>query len=286
MGGNRRFRNPLAVAAHIARALAVQSGYHGTSLLAAALAFFALFSLFPLLLLLVAVAGYVLSPAVVERDIVQLAGAYAPSVEGLVRANLTRMMQLRASLGVVGLVALVWAGSNVFAVLSTTVNRIWDVRQPREFWLRRAIGLLMVLGAGTVLAGSLAAAALAHALSGYAAQFWGPAGVAGARALDALSGVVLPAATFAIVGLSYRYVPMCDPRPGWAPVLLSALLATATMQAARYGFAWYVSTLGAYEVLYGGLTAFVVFALWVYVVSWLYLYGAELTAILETMRGE
>lgn len=261
--------------------MAVESRYHGTSLLAAALAFFALFSLFPLVLLAVAVAGAVLPSGELAADLAAAASAYAPGAADLVRANLDRVLAARRSLGVVGAAGLLWAASNAFTVLTTTLNRVWNAERRREFWWRRGLGLLLVALAVAALAGALVLKPAARAAVAFASHRLGPAGLAAAQAAQAVGRFAFPATVFAASAVGYRFLPAVRPRPAWRAVAPAAALVTVAIEVARAGFGWYASTLGMYEIAFGGLTAFLALALWAYLVAWAFLYGAELAAVLD-----
>lgn len=261
----------------LARDLIAQSGRHNTSLLAAALAFYALFSLFPLLLLLVSATGYLLPTWNAESALLGVVREYLPAAEDLVRKNLQQLVSARAASGITGLVGVFWVASNVFSVLTVTLNQIWEAPLRPQFWLQKLLGMAMVLVAGLIVLGSLTAAALAAALARSLSSL--PALGWLAELLSLLSSVAFPLATLILIALSYRLLP--GTRPPWGPVLLSSFFVTALLQVVRFGFAWYVSTFGRYQLIYGALASVIIVAFWMYLASVIYLYGAEFAALLS-----
>ncbi|MDI3270538.1 MAG: YihY/virulence factor BrkB family protein [Bacillota bacterium] len=257
--------------------LVTQSGRHNTSLLAAALAFYALFSLFPLLLLVVSAAGYLLPSWNAEAAVLSIVREYLPAAEELVQKNLQQLVSTRAASGITGVVGVLWVASNVFSVLTVTLNQIWEAPLRPQYWLQKVLGMAMVIVAGLIVLGSLTVAALVAALAKtLAAQ---PAWSWLAELLNLLSSVAFPLATLLLIALSYRFLP--GTRPPWGPILLSSFFVTALLQAVRFGFAWYVSSFGRYQLLYGALASVIIFAFWMYLASVIFLYGAELAALLS-----
>jgi len=75
----------------------------------------------------------------------------------------------------------------------------------------------------------------------------------------------------------YRWVPTADVRrqaAGW-----SALIIALAWELSTAAFTWYLNSgLANYEIVYGSLAAIVALLLWFYLISWLLLFGAYLTA--------
>ncbi|HLA99240.1 MAG TPA: YhjD/YihY/BrkB family envelope integrity protein [Anaerolineales bacterium] len=59
----------------------------------------------------------------------------------------------------------------------------------------------------------------------------------------------------------------------------SALIIALTWEICTWAFTWYLnSRLAKYEFVYGSLSAIVALLLWFFLISWLLLFGAYLTA--------
>ena len=96
------------------------------------------------------------------------------------------------------------------------------------------------------------------------------------------SGV--PALVAFVVFLNlYRWVP--NTTVGWSEAAWGAGFATLTWEAAKRGFSWYVrSDLVRYRLVYGSLGAVVALLLWIYLSSWVLLFGAHLSAAIARSR--
>ena len=108
---------------------------------AAAIAYYTLFSVFPLTLLLISVGSFFLDPAQAQEAALTLVGAYLPTAVELVERNIERVLALRGTAGIIGVLGFVWSASGVFGSLSRAINRAWDVERPRPVWAERALAL-------------------------------------------------------------------------------------------------------------------------------------------------
>jgi membrane protein len=66
--------------------------------------------------------------------------------------------------------------------------------------------------------------------------------------------------------------------------LIGALFTTVFLEIAKHFFTWYVGTVVQFGSIYGPLTAFVVFLLWMFYSSCILLIGAEVVHNLGTYK--
>jgi len=155
--------------------------------------------------------------------------------------------------------------------------------EPRSWLRKRILALGCVLGAVLVLSlsGSIAVL-LGGGPTRLLEALLGPLEIPGiARHLPMLVAVV--AATASLAGLFHLAVR----RPGVRRrVWPGAVLAVGVGSAISYGFAYYLTTLGEYALYYGGLAAVAVVLMWLYLVCWALLAGAELNVVLENRQLE
>ncbi|VVC76127.1 hypothetical protein AQUSIP_14320 [Aquicella siphonis] len=78
-----------------------------------------------------------------------------------------------------------------------------------------------------------------------------------------------------IFSLLYILVP--NTRVPWGAGLLGGLLAGVMFEAARYGFAFYVSRFPSYELIYGAFSILPLFLLWLYLFWFIVIFGALFT---------
>ena len=129
------------------------------SRLAAALAYYTIFSLAPLLLLIISITGFVVGESQVEGElynqIEELIGAEgAGSIQEMV-VNVQRSGSGTLAT-VIGIGTLIWAATNVFNHLQTSLNTIWDVQVKPDSGIlslvrTRALAFLLIPAVGFLL---------------------------------------------------------------------------------------------------------------------------------------
>ena len=253
---------------------------------AAALAYYTMFSLFPLLLAVIAVGSFFLEGELVQQQVVRSVTQVVPISEEVILSNLERVLERRGTVGGVGLLGLLWSGTGVFTVLVNHLNRAWRDAESRGFLHQRLMGL------GIGLIGLMAALLSLSMLSTPVLNVLPRLRVAGQqiRILDTcvwtLIATGLPAlVSFLVFLMLYRWVPNTNVR--WSEAAWGAGIVSLVWEAAKRGFAWYVSSdLVRYRLVYGSLGAVVALLLWIYLSSWLLLFGAHLSAAVARHRRE
>ncbi|MGH2723774.1 MAG: YhjD/YihY/BrkB family envelope integrity protein [Actinomycetota bacterium] len=245
--------------------------------LASSIAFYGFLSLFPLILLALSVVGFVLAgnPQLQDRVANSIAAA-VPGLDAIVGRNIDRLVATRAGAGIVGLVGLLWSGTGVIGAARSALGRIF--RQPSTMgFLRQRVWLVLT----TVWLGAvgLVTVGLAAVIGGIRVR--GPGGVA----LVALVPVVTAALDFAMFLLAYRVLPIR--RLPWRRLWPGAAFAALGWTALKVAGAWYASRmLTDAPAVYGTFAAAVAAMLLLYLSARLFVYGAELNAVLvEEERG-
>ena len=140
--------------------------------LAALVAYYAFASIFPLLLVLVTVLDLVLShnPAARER-VINSALAGFPVIGNQLKQNVHALGQTGAAL-VIGLVLTFLGALGIAAAMQNALNAVWEVPFSRRPGfprsLLRSIGLILVVGIGQIVTGTLSgiAGGTGHVISG------------------------------------------------------------------------------------------------------------------------
>ena len=97
----------------------------GSTVSAAAIAYFAIFSLFPLTLLSIAIASFSLGSLMDQHLIVQRLEFIVPALGQLLGANIDEIIRARGPVTIVALAGLIWSASTMLYVLAGTLNEIW-----------------------------------------------------------------------------------------------------------------------------------------------------------------
>ena len=133
-------------------------------MMGAALAFYALFSLFPLLMVLLSVSGLLLGPDTnaYYQILSFFQSSFPPEATQVVEEILVNLNQNSLRGGLIGSVLLLLTASTVFAAISRSVDKIWEVDIPnneRLNWLtpvmsfinRKILSFILVIGVVLVL---------------------------------------------------------------------------------------------------------------------------------------
>lgn len=248
-------------------------------LLAAGVAFYAFLSLFPALVALVMLYGLVADPDEVRDQIESLASALPSSARELLTGQLeTLASQPQQSLGIglaVAVGAALWSASSGVGHLMTAINAAYDEDETRGFVKRKALALVMTLGAIVFFVVTLGLVAALPAVLGAIGLSSGVVILVQVVRWLMLVGVVTVA-----LAVLYRYAADRDsPRMTWVSV--GAVIATVLWVLASIGFSLYVENFGSYGETYGALAGVVVLLLWLWITCYAVLLGAEANAEAE-----
>jgi membrane protein len=244
---------------------------------AASMAYYAFFSLFPLMLTLIALGSFFLEREQASQQVVEFVVQGIPISRELIERNVKQVLDLRGTVGVVGLVGLLWSATGVFSVLAHNVNRAWSEAESRSFLERRLVALGMVGALAGLLALSVLSTVVLSLLPQLQIPLAGGMSIYDTTSWAVLSNLVPWMFTFLMFLALYRWVP--NTVVAWPAAAAGALIATLAWEGITGVFTWYLrSGLVRYELIYGSLGAVVVLMLWIYLGSWITLLGAHLSA--------
>ena len=255
--------------------------HSGSNVIAAAIAFYGVVCLTPLGIIAVAVLQH-LSGTRFEA---------AAELEGIIRqmspSGAAEIVEQVDSLfafpdpaitGGLGALALLWAATRLFDTITRALNALWPDSRDRGFWVRQLIGFITMLAAGAGLTGYMVLISAAARARDWLT--W--AGVPlDQTALPIRVMPILLAMPFTWLAffLLYKLIPTRHVSNGASAG--GALAATIGMRIAQPLFATIISRSARPHSMYGALTGVVVFALWMYVVAQLLLFGAHVAAQIE-----
>ena len=268
----------------VATALRIQERYKhdAADQLAAAIGFFAFLSLVPLLILAVAFAGFVYSE---PEDQARLALALTDAVPGFgatveagdpdegVSAMISTVVEQRGTVGIIGLVTLLLAGLRVIAAAMAATRVVFrgGVVKGVSGWVRKLLSL-PVLGIVALLA------VAGSALTGVDLE---PV----PRIVTVLGGILLSFGLDLVLFLVAYRVLSTTTSMRWKQLLPGAVLAAVGWSLLKvFGATWVSNQVANANALYGTLGGVIALLLLFYLAGRLYLYGAELSAVLVERR--
>ncbi len=186
------------------------------------------------------------------------------------------------SVGVVGLVVLIWGAIGLLVTVEGCFNQIYNSASGRSWHLRVPIYWSVITLGPVLLWVSLYVAGQSVGQVERLVQAGGLGWVL-SGVLGLLGRSAALAASWLLLFLLYVLMP--TPRVRLRPALAGALVAAVLWEAGKVGFKLYVSRAVSYSVLYGTLGLVPLFLLWLYVTWWVVLFGLEITYTLQAMRG-
>ncbi|HEX2949376.1 MAG TPA: YihY/virulence factor BrkB family protein [Armatimonadota bacterium] len=247
-------------------------GEDRVSLAAGAITYFTLLSLFPLLLLAVTFAAQGF-----YAQLENLRSTLGPGIYNALQAQVISVVRNRGVSTVVAVVFGMWSGSQVFLIVESAMNLAWHATKKRPYWLRRGIGMLMVIIVGTLLIGAILLANLVRFLASLQLPLWGHRAVELPWLTTFLITIIIPTLLIsAIFAVMYRVLPV--KRVTFRTVIPGALIAGVLWLISLHVFGWYTANIARYQVFYGSLGGLVLLLIWFYYSAFTLLLGAEISA--------
>lgn len=249
-----------------------QFGDNHGALNAAAMTYTTLFAVVPMMMVTYAMLSSIPSFQEVGPQLESLIfDNFVPSTGTQVKEYLSGFAGQARSLTGVGIGFLVVTAYMMLKSIEKTFNRIWQVREPRRgmssfllYWGVLSLGPLL-LGLGFVITSYVTSLPLLDDVIG------------GKARILAFLPLLLSSAAFMLL---YAAVPNCQVpiRHALAGGIISALL----FEAAKRGFALFVSLSPSYQLIYGAFAAVPLFLAWIYISWMIVLLGAQFVRCLST----
>lgn len=244
---------------------------------AAAIAFYGLLSFGPLMIVLLAIAGLVISESTTLMESLRdsLVLLFPMAHENLVD-QLTTFVSRSTVFGIVGIVGLFWSGSRIFASLESSLNDIWRVPASRPYWKHRLLSMALVPVAVLAFLGSLAATAFYTMVVGKQLP------VAGLKVQDLpfLADIVTYVVPLLLSCLFFFLLYWLLParRVPRRSALIGSIVAAVLWELSKLGFDVYLSNIGRMDKIYGAAAGFAIMMLWFYYSAMTFLVGAVVGA--------
>jgi membrane protein len=156
------------------------------------------------------------------------------------------------------------------------INLIWGIRRRRPL-ARRVLVYFVGLTAGPVLLGasiSLTTWFVGESLAVVPIR----------KTQSDLILRMLPF-VFGTAGLTLLYKVVPARRVRWGPALVGGVTCGLALEAAKYAFAWYLTRVNNYQLIYGAVAALPVFLLWIHLCWVIVLAGAAISATVADVRA-
>ncbi len=252
------------------------------SSLGAVFTFYLILAFFPFLIILANLATY--TDLVGDKALLQLAAVLPTQAYQLVYNTVHEIMSAnRSNVLSVSTVACLWAASNGFMAIARGLNKAYDVKETRKFWLLRILAIVYtllliasnLLGIIMVVFGELILESIAIPMRLSVLTVL----------LSNVIRITLPMLVcFLVFALMNLYIP--NRRLTFKQVMPGALISTFLWMAGSLLFSYYVSNFANYTRTYGSLGGVIILILWIYLTSFVLLIGSEVNATSAALRAK
>ncbi len=254
--------------------------------LAAEVMYHLLFSIVPLLIFLTALTGFI-APLIGggEGDTVarlvqwlRTDSNLPPQTVDVVVTPIERVLTEQAGgfLSIGALLAL-WGGKNAIAAMMKALNVAFDVKETRPWWKKTAIAIGLTIALGLALIASslffLAGSFLGETVAG-----WVGLGSVWTTVWGLLRWPLIVALLVVALAFFYWAGPNVNAPFKWLSP--GSALAVILWAVATLGLSLYFRIAGGYVEAYGVLGAMLAFVFWLYLMSFILLFGGELNSVL------
>ncbi|MEK6529134.1 MAG: YihY/virulence factor BrkB family protein [Nitrospirota bacterium] len=249
--------------------------------LAASMSFFSILSIVPLSLLIIGLFGHFLgeNEGLYQFILSRLINLF-PAVTNGITSELKNVITHK---GISMLMIFVYGflSLQLFYSMEHAMDAIFKVPKKRHFLISILWSILTITLVIVFLMLSFSMSSVAGLFKEY------PVIILGFE-ISYAAGIFLKyIAPFVLVLLTFTAVYLIVPRisVSWKNAFIGALLVTVMWELAKYFFTWYVRRSIYIGAIYGSLTAFIVFLLWVYYFCCIFLFGAEFVSNLNNKKN-
>ncbi len=241
-------------------------------MLAGSLSYFSMMALVPLCIFLITIFGHILGHyrGFYEFFLNRLT-SFFPDITSGITKELGKLIKFKG-IGTVSLILYGILSFQVFASLQNALNTIFKVKKKRAFFWSIIDSLIIVTLIILILIISFMATSLIPLLKKLKLLF--PEIKIGFITTLLIQYFIPFLIILFTICIIYIFFPKTKVKISNA--FVGALFTTAFLEVTKHVFTWYVSTIAKFGTIYGPLSAFVVFLLWVFYSSCIFLIGAEI----------
>ena len=258
--------------------------------MAGAISFNVVIAVIPLILLVVGIAGFVLSARYEDptTELLQVLFQYLPAVEGDfdlaqgVAQVVGGIVEERTGFSILGLVILTWIATRLVASLRVVLRNTFQLEADRGLVKGKLFDLLVVLAGGALLLVNVGITVALQAVQAFGEVLFGLDGVV----LTATRWLAGQFAAFAsgwiLFFLLYRYVPAR--RVAASTAAVGATFTAVLYEVMKWAFTWYVTSVADFTTAYGSLAVVAILFFWIYYGSAVFIVGGIVARSFEVDR--
>lgn len=267
--------------------------------MAAAISYYALFSLFPMLIVILSIIGSFVGPNTEAFQHIQevIERFLPPEVHDLISRTIVALYDNSVGAGIIGFGLLLWTAKTVFAILRSSVNKIWLPNNPASepvsirmtmlsFIVNQLLAFLLVFGVALVLLASLISNIAIQTILELVATFQKTFSLIQVDQLQLTKGLQI-GSSFFILSLAacilFKILPSVyvSWRDVWLAALVTALLLVVLQQLISNS----VISIGSHFLSYGVIGNVMILLLWIYLTCQIFLMGCEFSYVYAHLFG-
>lgn len=223
--------------------------------------------------------SFFIDQAAVESKLLEFLPNLIPVSQEFILTNVQQVFKLRGAISSIALLGLIWSATAVFTTIIRNINAAWPAAAPHSFIRMRLWSLAIIAAMVLLLILSSFSLTLRHLLDNLGIE------IDYSFISKFLSSYfytkVLPVLIRVLIFFSlYFWVPQINVKKMSA--ITGAVVATFLWQLITTIFSMYLSSgLAKYEIVYGSLGKMIALLVWIYLSSWIVLFGAHLTSSID-----
>jgi len=247
--------------------------------LSAQTAYFFLLAVFPFMIFLMTIIGYI---PLEDIDVLgPLENMLPYEAFRLLKVNLEYVADKRNfQILSIGFVTTLWAASNGIGAVIVSINKAYDVKEKRSFFMVKLVSLLFTMALSAMIVLYFVLLVFGHRIGDYMISVGVPAQYR--KVWDQLRYLTVVIMQILVFAALYKYTP-CS-RPKWRDVLPGAVFTTVGWLLTSLGFAYYVNNFWNLRLLYGSIGGLIALLVWLYLSAMLVILGGEINAVIASER--
>jgi len=246
--------------------------------LASGIAFNGILCLIPLLLLFTSVFGIVLNSSELAvqkvQEILNTAfpnQPYALSIKDSIQQIIKDVIDYRKSYGIFGLAVLTWTATSLFSSIRSVLNRVYRIKSTKLVVLTYLEDVLWVIIVGILFIAIIISTWLYQLVERFIQSLPGYNMVNIEIFEQAIPVIISFSLTLIMFFIIYRFTP--DKNISTKIAIISAFTTAILWEIAGRLFGWYLSTFHSFTKLYGAYAFLLVFIVWIYYSSVVFVIG-------------
>ena len=249
---------------------------------AASMAYFTFFSLFPLILVIISFASFILKSQFVQDQVYQFIIDLIPISPDIIVNNIENVLTNRGAVGWIAIVGLIWSATSMFNIFALNVDRAWSDERSHNFLERRLIGIIIIIGLSILILiiWGLKTILNIELIEQLLTYFEVP--IFKTTLYGILAYITPRIFRFIIFWVMYQWIPKALVKPSEA--FWGATFAIILTELITIILNWYITSQWVrYELIYGSLGRIIALMLWIFISSYVILFGAHISSAIGTL---